>query len=173
MIRSTTGDTGDGAVRGTTPDTGAVIHGIRTTPDGTEGSTLIGITLITVMEDRDSEAEDTSRPRHGTDHATRLRPTAAYSPTAAGRQSDAASVQAAAQAAEPSEEARHHAAALQLQNHPEAIQQSEGQSPDRMQPYLQETAAQNPGRRHQQTEAYHTEDLPYRQEILLKEALRR
>lgn len=81
--RSTTGDSGAGTTLGTTEATGGIIHGIRTTPDGTADSVLIGdMVMDTVPE---SEAADISEAGHGTDRAMRLRATHACLPTAAAR----------------------------------------------------------------------------------------
>ena len=110
MTRSTTGDSGDGTAHGITPDTGD-IHGIRTMPDGTADSILIGATLTMVMAVLASDMEDISQARHGMVRVMRHRMTAAYSPTAEGRQSDVASDPAAAQVAEHLVEALLHAAA--------------------------------------------------------------
>ena len=110
MIRSTTGDSGVGTAHGITPDTGD-IHGIRTMQDGMADSILIGTTHIMVMAVRASDMEDISQARHGMAHVMRHRVTAACSPTAEKRQSDAASDPAAARVAELSEEARLPAAA--------------------------------------------------------------
>ena len=76
MIRSTTGDTGAGAVLGTmeaiTATTVHIIHGILIMPDGTED----GI-LTTVV--RATDTEDTSRQRPHTVRDMKPKPTPAYS----------------------------------------------------------------------------------------------
>lgn len=110
MTRSTIGDSGDGTAHGITPDIGD-IHGIRTMPDGTADSILIGTIRTMVMAVRASDMEDISQARHGMVHDMRHRVTAAYSPTVEGLQSDVASDPAAAQVAERLEEVLPHAAA--------------------------------------------------------------
>lgn len=49
--RSTTGDSGDGTTLGTTEATGGIIHGIRTTPDGTADSVLTGDMATAMVTD--------------------------------------------------------------------------------------------------------------------------
>lgn len=126
--RSTTGDSGDGTTLGTTVATGGIIHGIRTTPDGTADSVLIGDMATAMVTDLESEAADISAAGLGTDRAMRRRATHAYSPTAAKRrQSEEASAQAAAPDAAPSAEAHRQGAAPLRPRLQEAHRRQEGQ----------------------------------------------
>lgn len=126
--RSTTGDSGAGTTLGTTEVTGGIIHGIRTTPDGTADSVLIGDMATAMVTDLESAAADISAAGHGTDRAMRRRATHAYSPTAAKRrQSEEASAQAAAPDAEQSEAAAHREAVRLPPRFQEAHRRQEGQ----------------------------------------------
>ena len=125
MTHGTTGDTGVGMIHGTTAvitvAIGAVIgacttHGIRTMPDGTAASVLIGDTATA----RALEAEDISQARHGMARDMRHRRTTAYLPELKGLRYEEASAPAAAQAEAPSEEAALHEAAPQRSSLQEA-----------------------------------------------------
>ena len=117
-----------GATLGTTEATGGIIHGIRTTPDGTADSVLIGDMATAMVTDLESAAADISAAGHGTDRAMRRRATHAYSPTAAKRrQSEEASAQAAAPDAAPSAEAHRQGAAPLQPRLQEAHRRQEGQ----------------------------------------------
>lgn len=110
-IRGIIGDTGDGMTHGTTVDIGAcIIHGIRTTPDGTEDSARTG-DIIILAEVRDMDTEDTSAATDGPVRDMRLRQTTGYLPAPERQLSDEASARAAAQAEVLSPEAVRHAAA--------------------------------------------------------------
>lgn len=88
--RLTTGDCGDGTTLGTTAAIGVIIHGIRTTPDGTADSVLIGVmdTATDMVTVRESEAADISETGYGTAPDMRRRATQeCFQTAAAGPQS--------------------------------------------------------------------------------------
>lgn len=100
MIRGTTAHTGAGAAgttHGITEATGAVTHGILTTPDGTEDGIRTGV-IITIITVRDMVRGTDTDMAEETGYTSRaMRPKDARGCSPAGRrQQDAGSAQAAA-----------------------------------------------------------------------------
>ena len=115
-IRSAIGVRGDGTALGTTAVIGAhIIHGTRTTQDGTEDSARIWGMVP------DSDTEDISRATRRTPQDTRRRTTDEHLPAQKRRPQEGLSARAAAPDVAQSEEVRFHAAARQHRNRPEAL----------------------------------------------------